>query len=106
MSESDKQEEAKEHADRAARQMKHAAKNVGRAARDEVEHVDEVVENTIAEGLERGKRTVNRIDTRAWAVASKEASIGFLALSASVYAAGISFQRFRSAYEATRGMKS
>jgi len=86
MSEQDKQEAA-EHAVRAAKQAKHASKNAGRAAAEGAEYV-----------AEEGKRRLKRFSLPGLAAISSDTGIGFLALSVSLYAGIIAFDRFNSAY--------
>jgi hypothetical protein len=86
MSEQDKQEAA-EHAARAARQARHATKNAGRAAAEGAEYV-----------AEEGKRRIKRFNLPGLAAISSDTGIGFLALSVSLYAGVIAFDRFNSAY--------
>lgn len=81
----DDKERAKEHAGRAGRQLRHAARNAGEAAEAEAEYVkDEVSE------------AAQKVSVRGLAALTGDTGIGFLALAVSLYSGTIAYNQFRS----------
>lgn len=91
MSDTDKQQ-AKEHAERASRQMKHAAANASEAAEAGAEYVkDEVTEGA--------QKMAARIQPHVAAYAVRQLGWGFVAMSLSVYTGAIAANKFKTAFE-------
>jgi hypothetical protein len=84
----DEQDQAKEHAARAARQARHAAKNVGEAAAHEKDH--------IADNIRRAADPINPGGVMSF---MGEVGTGFIALTGAVILGTAAAQRFRAAYE-------
>lgn len=98
MSQEDKRDAA-EHAARAAKQMKHAAKNVVEAADASKDHVaDEVVEGT-HKVAEAGQKLVHRLRPQVLSASAVEIGIGFFALAIAGYAGAAAYNRFHNAVE-------
>lgn len=122
MSEEDKQE-AKEHAERAGTQAKHAVKNTGRAAaaaaaaaadgaedfydaaKDRAPDVIEGAKDTAETAADLGGTAVKKTGRKAsrvnpWGIAAitGDTGQGFMALTVAIWAGTISFNKFSSAY--------
>lgn len=93
MSEQDKKA-AKEHAERAGRQLKHAASNLVDAA----EHTGEHAKDEVREGAEKVVDVAQGVDYSRFAKGLDKAATGLLALSAVLYVATKSSKRFREAF--------
>lgn len=106
MSEQDKQA-AQDHAQRAGTQAKHAAQNTAKAAEHAasagVDKAEEAADNVVNFGekaAKRAARTSRRLDSQALAILTGDMGQGFIALSVSLWAATISFNKFNAAYAA------
>lgn len=96
MSSEDKKK-AEEHASRAARQMRHAAKNAGGAAEAAAEHMkDEIVDGAVD--------TKNRMKDLAAKAIGTEVGRGVLMLSLGVLAVGVGARNFRNAKQIRDGI--
>jgi hypothetical protein len=84
----DEQDLAKEHAARAARQARHAAKNVGEAAAHEKDHIAENI-----------KEAAKPISPGGLMSVMGELGTGAIALTGAVILGTAAAQRFRAAYE-------
>lgn len=112
MSEKDKQE-AQELAARAAAQGKNATKNAGRAARaaapvaaEKIGDAAEAVNDRAEETVDAMSNTARRFGPRLFRKLTGDTGIGFFALSVSLYAGGIAFSKFNSAYSNSRPSRS
>lgn len=95
MSEQDKQE-ARELADRARSQGRHAARNAGRAlSHSAAAGVDEL-EDTAEKAVGTAKDVSRRLSPSGLASISSDAGIGFFSLSVSLYAGAIAYHKFRA----------
>jgi|tagenome__1003787_1003787.scaffolds.fasta_scaffold20975717_1 hypothetical protein len=92
MSEQDK-DLAKEHAARAARQAKHAARNVGEAAEFEKDHLVDSV-----------NKAADPIDPHGLATVLADLGGGIFASMVAVVSAAIATKKFRAAYEGRNRM--
>lgn len=97
-------EEAKEYAERAGEQGKHAVKNSGRAVRAVAEPMVEGAAEEIREAGDRIEdtahdafRAARRVNVGVLGRMSSDTGIGFLALSVAIYSGAISYAKFRQA---------
>jgi hypothetical protein len=79
---------AKEHAGRAARQMRHATRNAGEAA----ESVADAVKDDVVEGASEAKGAVQELAKKA---IYTEAGRGILFVSVGLIAAGVGVKKFQ-----------
>jgi hypothetical protein len=93
MSDQDKQEAA-ELAARAATQGKHAVRNTGRAGRAAALHAADVTESVAEETVEAVSETTKHVGSRLFSKITSDTSIGFLAMSVSIYAGVIALNKF------------
>lgn len=93
MSDQDKQEAA-ELAARAGTQGKNALKNTGRAGRAAALHAADVTENAAEETVEVVSETTKHVGSRLLSKITSDTSIGFLAMSVSIYAGVIALNKF------------
>lgn len=91
MSERDKRV-AREHAQRAARQMKHAASNAGEATEAAADHV----KDEIADGAGKAKTTAKDLAAKA---IGTEVGRGVIAISVGLLAVGVGVKKFQQAKE-------
>jgi hypothetical protein len=98
MSEEDKQE-AREHLGRAGKQIRHAAKNTGRATKLGVAGAVDEVEEAVEGVVEEAKVVTPRLSARGLAVLSSDMGIGFFATAVSLYSANIAYHSFRAALQ-------
>lgn len=98
MSDQDKQE-AKELAGRAGRQGRHALKNTGRAAVAAGEAAADGAADAAHDAADTVQRVAPRISTRGLAALSGDAGTGFLALSVTLYAGVIAYNKFSAVYK-------
>lgn len=89
MSDQDK-EAAKQHAGRAARQMRHAARNAGEAA----EAAADIVKDEASEATERTKEGVKELAQK---LIYSEMGRGVLALSFALISAGVGINKIQTA---------
>jgi hypothetical protein len=101
----EKQTEAEELAHRAASQAKNAAKNSGRAAKAVAEPVVETVVDEARDTAQKFENTAGdvarvarRVNPKILSRMSSDTGVAFLALSASLYAGAVAFNKFRVAY--------
>lgn len=106
-------QEAADLAKRAGTQAKNAAKNSGRAVKAVAEPVIEAVVEEASNGhrqleaiTEEAAHTAKRVNPRMLSYISGDTGIGFLALSASLYAACVAVAKFRDAYEGRKQVLS
>lgn len=100
---SDKEKkEAVEHASRAARQMKHATKNVGEALLHEKEHVVGEAANGVAEAAELGQKMVKRAKPHLNSRIAINVGGGLLALGTALLAANLAAGNFREVFAARK----
>jgi hypothetical protein len=102
---SDRNGEAAELAERAARQGKQAGKNAARAAKAVAEDVADTVVDETRDTLDKLEQTgedvmgaARRVNPRTLSRISGDTGMGFLALSVSLYTGAVAISKFRAVY--------
>lgn len=99
-------EEAKELAERAGSQGKHAARNAGRAVKavaepaaekvgEEVREIGQTVGDKATDAGHAAARAAQSVNPRLLARLTGDTSVGFFALTVSIYAGVIAYNQFR-----------